>query len=234
MKRATLISGFLTALFLLCPYILRAKVYTIDFNRGTVNGTSIKKTVKGVEPVEFCNAGAELFTLHTSTQNCYYDSNGCGIRVGDAKGLGQALIIIILCDEIQSKDIKKIVIYASRGTKNESASVEIHAGNIATQTISFADMTDYETSASESSNYMLPEFNIGNKFKMIEVEARNTNYVTLHRIDIHTADDSSEDAITAPAAVAETASCYDMTGQRISKPSRGIYIRGGKKYIVIK
>ena len=221
-----------TLLLWFCFGILRANVYSVDFNKGTVSGTFIKTSVKGVSPVSFCATGADVFTLHSNTRSCFYDSNGCGIRVGDASGTGQAPFILTLCDEIQSQVIVKIVVYASRGTQDTNASLKVYAANDVIGEVSFADMQDYDTNFPESANYVLPEISLYKKFKNLQIEARNTNFVILHRIDIYTADDNFEDAICQPkASVDEEEVFYNIVGQRISQPSRGIYIKGGRKYL---
>lgn len=69
-----------------------------------------------------------------------------------------------------------------------------------TQSISFANIKDYDSSYPASSNYMLPEINVNGKFKNLQVQARNTNYIILHRIDIVI----SEDNVTLPAQNGET------------------------------
>ena len=224
----------LVALFLLCAGVLNAKVYTIDFNRGTVEGTSIKTSVTGVNPAYFCSEGAEFFTLHTTTRYSFYNDKGCGIRIGRETGSGEVPFVITLSEEIQSKAITKIVVSASRGTQDESGTLTVSAGSVATQTISFADMMDYNSAFPESLTYMLPEFIIGNKFKMIQVAARNTNYVVLHRIDIYTSEGDSGDAIFSPKENADEMGVFcNIAGQRIGKPLQGgIYIKSGKKILV--
>lgn len=230
MKR---IAQLFAALLWLCMGTIRAEVFTIDFNLGTVSGTGIKTSVKGKSPVDFCSMGADLFTLHTSTRNCFYNSKGCGIRLGDASDAGQAPFILTLCDEIQDKYIVKIVVYASRGTQNADASFKVFAANDVIGEISFANMKDWDVSHPTSSHYILPDINLMRKFKNLQVEGRNTNYILLHRIDIYTSDNDSEDAIQSPAvSVDETGDFCNLAGQRVSKPSRGIYIRGGKKILV--
>ena len=231
MKRAAYLLA--TLLLWLCSDILRAEVYSIDFNKGTVSGTFIKTSIKGVSPVNFCNTGADLVTLHSNTRSCFYDSNGCGIRVGDASGTGQAPFILTLCEEIQSQYIVKIVVYASRGTQDTSASLKVYAANDVIGEVGFADMKDYDSSFPESANYVLPEINLYKKFKNLQVEARSTNYVILHRIDIYTADDNFLDGVHQPKVfVDEMDVFYNLVGQCIGQPSRGIYIKGGRKYVV--
>ncbi len=233
MKSWNLTKGLL-ALFLLCAGVLDAKVYTIDFNRGTVAGTSLKTSVTGVSPAYFCSEGSEFFTLHTNTRYSFYNDKGCGIRIGRETGSGEVPFVITLSEEIQSKAITKIVVCASRGTSDESGTLTVSAGNVATQTFSFADMKDYETAFPESSTYILPEIKTGSQFKMIQVAARNTNFVVLHRIDIYTSDGDSQDAILSPKDFADEMGVFcNIAGQRISKPLQGgIYIRGGKKILV--
>lgn len=224
---------FLSALLLFCMETLRAEVFTIDFNKGTSGGelsgfNSLPKNNLGV----FCTEGMENIAEY-SESNCFYRNTGCGIRIGKLSGSGQAYIIFTFSDAIQSQIIEKIVVYASRGTNNSDAHLEVYAGtSTVTGAFSFADMMAYDSSNPESSNYILPEILVGRKFKMLKIAARTPNFVMLHRIDIYTTDD--EDAILLPRNyVDEMGVFYNLTGQRISKPLLGrMYIQGGRKYIV--
>ena len=220
------------ALLLLCAGILRAEVYTIDFNKGTTSGKSSGFTGLPVnDPAAFCVEGGENIADY-SESNCFCRNTGCGIRIGKMNGSGPADIIFTFSEAIQSHSIAKIVVYASRGTDNSDAVMTVHAGtNTATGTISFTDMKDYDALNPESTNYMLPEIIVDRKFKKLKIAARNTNFVMLHRIDIYTWDD--EDAILLPHNSAdEMGVFYNLAGQRISKPSKGgIYICDGKKHI---
>lgn len=184
----------LAVLFLLCSSAL-AEVYTIDFNRGTVGGKSrYTSLTDNISSELICSSGASYFVA-SNVDDGYYNNNGCGIRIGQASSSGQAFVIFTLSEAIQSKTIDKVVIYASRGTTNESANLEVMVGAITSSTISFANIKDYNSSYSASSNYMLPEINVNGSFKNLKVEARNTNYAILHRIDIII----SEDNVALPA-----------------------------------
>lgn len=223
----------LAALLLwLCSGVLRAEVYTIDFNRGTVSGTYIRTSVKGVATATLCTAGADFFALHANTRACFYNSEGCGIRIGEASGTGQAPFIMTLCDAIQNEDIVRVVVYASRGTTDNNASFKVYAANDVIGEIDFSEMKDYDPTHPESTVYVLPAIDLQKRFKNLMVEARNTNYVILHRIDIYTSD-GSEDGICSPMISFDEMGVFcNLAGQRTSNPSHGIYIKGGKKYVV--
>ena len=185
--------AYIFAALLLCLDTLRAEVYTIDFNRGTKSGTKLETSVtNGETAASLCSAGAD-YIKEVAASRCYYNTSGCGIRVGKTSGIaGQPNIVFTLCDEIQAKYVVKIVVYASRGTSAADADFGVYAGTSeATQTTSFADMKDYDATFPESSNYMLPEIILERRFKMLKVQAQNTNYIVLHRIDIYTADEAS-------------------------------------------
>ena len=189
---------FLAVLFLLCSSAL-AEVYTIDFNRGTVGGKSgYTGLTDNISSELICSSGASYFVA-SNVDDAYYNSKGCGIRIGQASSSGQAYVIFTLSAEIQSKRVDKIVIYASRGTTDASADLKVTVGAITSSTISFANIKDYNSSYPASSNYMLPEINVNGSFKNLKVEARNTNYAILHRIDIII----SEDNVALPAQSGE-------------------------------
>lgn len=195
--------AYIFAALLFCVSSLWAEVYTIDFNKGTVSGGNIKTSLgTSVAINEYCTLGTNLFTL-TNVSDCFYDSSGCGIRIGKESGTGQALFLITLCEEIQNKYIVKIVVYASRGTNNATAEFNVYAGtNDVTKTIYFADMLDYSSSNPESSNYVLSGIALGKSFKKLKLEARNSNCVILHRIDIYT--DKESQSFTLPAQSGST------------------------------
>lgn len=182
----------LAAVLMLCPGILRAELYTIDFNMGTTNGKANGFTgLPSNNPAIFCASGWENIAEY-SESNCVYRNTACGIRIGKTNGGGQADFTITFSEQIQSQGIVKIVVYASRGTDNLNAEMGIYAGtNTATSTITFADMKGYDASEPESENYILPEIIVERTFKKLRIAARNTNFVMLHRIDIYTADKAS-------------------------------------------
>lgn len=188
----------LAVLFLLCSSAF-AEVYTIDFNRGTVSGKKIDTALKETTSISsYCNVGASYFVA-SNVDDSYYNDKGCGIRIGQTSSSGQAYVKFTLSEEIQSKTIEKVVIYASRGTTDVSAEMSVLTKDT-TQSISFANIKDYDSSYPASSNYMLPEINVNGKFKNLQVQARNTNYIILHRIDIVI----SEDNVMLPAQNGET------------------------------
>lgn len=133
--------------------------------------------------------------IASSIDDSYYNDKGCGLRIGQTSSSGQAFVIFTLSEAIQSKTIDKVVIYASRGTTDASADLKVTVGAITSSTINFANIKDYNSSYPASSNYMLPEINVNGSFKNLKVEARNTNYAILHRIDIII----SEDNVALPA-----------------------------------
>ncbi|MBO7120072.1 MAG: hypothetical protein J6W03_07115 [Bacteroidaceae bacterium] len=219
------ITTLIASLLLLCSVSLRAEVYTIDFNLGTVSGMSIKTSVAGVLPSKFCSAGADLFTLHTSTVRSYYNTNGCGIRIGSTNGKG--IFIISLAEK---KFISKVVVYASK--IEENSELEFHTADGLQKVFDSEEMKGYSAASPASTDYRLPDVFVGAEIKDLKFQTNIGKSVVLHRIDIYTANDGSEDAVTAPAAsLDEMGDFYNLVGQRIAKPLHGIYIRGGKKYI---
>lgn len=197
MKRAATL-GLIFALF--CATNLRAEVYTIDFNRGTVSGKKIDTALKETTSISsYCNVGASYFTIGEGSANSYYNEKGCGIRIADLKGSGKGYVLFTFCDEIKDKIIEKVIIYASRGTTNTTAEISVLATGI-TQSISFEDMMEYNSSLSESSNYALPFVSINKSIPKLQIRASHTDYIILHRIDIVI----SEDNVTLPAQNGET------------------------------
>lgn len=191
MKRAATL-GLIFALF--CATNLRAEVYTIDFNRGTVSGKKIDTALKETTSISsYCNVGASYFTIGEGSANSYYNEKGCGLRIANITGIGSGYVIFTFCDEIKDKIIEKVIIYASRGTDNTNAEMNILATGI-TQSISFEEMIDYNPSLPESSNYSLP-FVINKKIPKLQIKASHTDYIILHRIDIII----SEDNVALPA-----------------------------------
>ena len=215
-----------------CPGLLRARLYTIDFNRGTTSGASIKTSVKGVASAALCSTGADWFSLHASTSNCYYNASGCGIRIGNASGSGQAPFILTLCQEIQDEGVSEVVVYASRGTRDVEASFKVYAASTVMGELSFADMQDYDPSRPASADYELPGLFPETAFKNLQVEARNGNFIILHRIDIYTAGDT-EDGLPSPSIFPDgMGTFFNLAGQRVGRPTKGFYIRDGRKLFV--
>jgi len=216
------------ALLLFCTGNLKAEVYTIDFNRGTVNGLSINSNVEGVEPSYYCTEGSDLFALHDRTSKCYYNDKGCGIRIAASNGIGMFIISLPA-----STSISKVVAYASKVLNNTSSTLTFFAGNTEIKTFSNEELKTYSTENPASTYYQLLDIVVNREFKDLKFQAPKGGYVMLHRIDIYTASDGSEDAIHSPKElVDEMGGFCNLAGQHISKPSHGIYIKRGKKYIV--
>ena len=73
---------------------------------------------------------------------------------------------------------------------------------------------------------------VNKEFKDLKFQAPKGGYVMLHRIEIYTMDDGSEDAIVSLKEFVDEMGVFcNLEGQRIKKPLHGIYIKDGKKYI---
>lgn len=186
-------TSILAVLVLLCSSAW-AEVYTIDFNRGTVSGGKITTALTKTTPIsDYCNVGASYFSFGDGFANSYYDNKGCGLRIANITGSGSGYVIFTFCDNIKNKIIEKVIIYASRGTTNTTAVMSVLTKDI-TQSISFEDMMEYNSSLPESSNYALP-ISINNSVPKLQIKASHTDYIILHRIDIII----SEDNVALPA-----------------------------------
>ena len=221
------IGSLLTAFFLFYAGPLLAEVITIDFNKGTTSGTLINTVVDVEVPrTAYCQAGSDLFTLHSATQYSYYSSSGCGIRLSSKTKTGY---IILSLDG--QKDIAKVVVYASKVAGNANSSLTVYAANEAVKTFENGDLTAYSASNAASECYALPEVAVNRTFRDLKLKAPSGGYVMIHRLDIYIrngADD--DDAVRAPQAPPDEGNVlYNLLGQRISRPSRGIFVRGGKK-----
>ena len=222
MKRIVYI--FVALLF--CVSSLWAEVYTIDFNKGTKMGDNSYSGLPKNNAAAFCINGSENI-LGYSKSDCFYNDKGCGLRIGElsAGSTGSAFLIVTFSKEIQEKYIVKIVVYASRGTSEESAELGIYAGtNEVTREFSFAKMKDYDSSYPESSNYILPEIVLERSFKMLKIQAQNPNYAMLHRIDIYTADEASltlpaQSGVTHYATFSNDKATFFPTDATVSKAS---------------
>jgi len=233
MKRTAYI---FTCLLLLCfcTSSLWAEVYTIDFNRGTVNGMNIKNQVKSTtNPWLYCMSGADFVTLHSNTSKCFYNDKGCGIRIGTNDGEGWFVMTL----GEAAVQVSKIVIYASKTSGYNASQLTITGGQVFTHTISNDELQDYSTSTPASEHYVLPEIVIDKSFINLTLKTSKQGYVMLHRIDIYIGDGTSDDdAVNSPLATSpsESKEIYNLVGQRISTSSRGlsIIIKGGRKYVV--
>lgn len=199
MKRSTYIRSLFVAFFFCCLDSLYAKVYTIDFNRGTLSGTSINNGISSsTNPYLFCKSGAGFVTLHeTLNRRSFYNDKGCGIRIGsDKENDGDGWFTLFLGDV--AVYVSKIIVYASKG--NTTSTLTIEGGTVFTQTISNDDLQDYSSLSPASANYVLPEVVVQQSFKILRFKAPGNGYVYLHRIDII----FSEDNLTLPAQSAST------------------------------
>ena len=219
---------FFAVLFLLCAGNLKAEVYTIDFNGGTVNGLSINSNVEDAEPSYYCKEGSDLFVLHNRTSKCYYNDKGCGIRIAASNGIGMFIISLPA-----STSISKVVAYASKVLNNTSSTLTFFAGNTEIKSFRNEELKPYSTDNPASTYYQLPDIVVNKAFKDLKFQAPKGGYVMLHRIDIYTAGDGSEDAIHSPKELVDEMGCFcNLLGQRVRKPSHGIFIKSGKKYVV--
>ena len=223
------IGSLLTAFFLFYAGPLLAEVITIDFNKGTTSGTLINTVVDVEVPrTAYCQAGSDLFTLHSATQYSYYSSSGCGIRLSSKTKTGY---IILSLDG--QKDIAKVVVYASKVAGNANSSLTVYAANEAVKTFENGDLTAYSASNAASECYALPEVAVNRTFRDLKLKAPGGGYVMIHRLDIYIGNGADDDdAVRAPQAPPDEGNVlYNLLGQRISRPSRGIFVRGGKKCI---
>lgn len=216
-------------LFLLCTGNLKAEVYTIDFNRGTVNGLSINSNVEGAEPSYYCKEGSDLFVLHDRTSKCYYNDKGCGIRIAASNGIGMFILSLPA-----STPISKVVAYASKVLNNTSSTLTFYAGNSEIKTFNNDELKPYSTENPASTYYQLPDIVVNKEFKDLKFQAPKGGYVMLHRIDIFTGDGGfDDDGIKSPVENSdEMGVFYNLTGQRTSKLLHGIFIKGSKKYYI--
>ncbi|MBQ5622022.1 MAG: hypothetical protein IIU92_05350, partial [Bacteroidaceae bacterium] len=191
MRRTAHSLRLIWVLLMLLPVSLYAEVYSIDFNRGAKSGGSISTTLKDdVSGNDFCSAGASYITAISATDS-FYDNAGCGLRIGKETGSGFAYVIFTLSPEISGKAIERVVVYASRGTSDTDSDLQVNVSNLS-QEISYADILAYDSSAPGSLGYMLPAVDINKQVPKLQIKARNTNFVMLHRIDII----MSEDGLT--------------------------------------
>lgn len=220
---------FLAGLFLYVAAATRADVYTIDFNQGTLFGPPVAQDVarSGVATADFCASGAEYFSLHPSTSSCYYDGKGCGIRLAASASKG---IFILTLNERTS--IAKVVVYASKMPRNGKSELSLYVGGDTAPVATFANdvLKDYSAEHPASEDYVLPAVDIGRACLNLKLQSPAGGYVMLHRIEIHTPD---EDAVRAPvAADGDAEACFNLLGQHCRSAVRGVYVRGGRKFVV--
>lgn len=157
-----------------------AETYTIDFNKGTTNGTSIG-TQLAAQVSTMCQSGATNASSITGT-NCYYQSNGCGIRLGKSGGAGS--LVVTLSDAIKAENVTQVIVYASAVASGNALDVT-PSGTVTAKT-TFSDLKTYSTSSSASTNYELSAIDINGTLNTLTFEAASKKYVHLHRIDIIT------------------------------------------------
>lgn len=224
--KSTITTGLLALLLMLCP-TLRAEVYTIDFNRGTVCGKAISTGLNGIQASWYCSEGEELIA-EASFSNCFYDNKGCGIKIGSSQG--QAFALFTLAESLQGKDIAMVVLYASKLTDDDEAVVTVHAGtNEPTASIPFAQMKPFSPSEPDSKSYALPVVTVGRAFRKLKLQTLNGNTLVLHRLVI-VVGEGDEDGIRSPEAVSDDAKglLFNLAGQRIGTPAKGLFIENGR------
>ena len=188
MRRITFL-GLLVVLF--CSGILRAEVYTIDFNRGTVHGDDIETGIgESTNTGDVCETGSEYFIFRTVSK-CYYDNKGCGIKIANNAATG-----IFTISLIEKKKVSKIVIYASREATNTKSAMDVYVLNTVIRTFPNKELCAYSTDNAASTFYQLPDIVINKEFKDLKFQVSSKCMVVLHRIDIYTADEAS---LTLPA-----------------------------------
>ena len=171
--------------------------YTIDFNKGTISGTSISSSL-ATNVSTMCQSGAENVQSITG-KNCYYNAKGCGIRISSSKENGQ--LNVVFCDIIQNIAVSEIIVYASAVT-GESKLVVTTAGATA-KNATYNNLSVYTSEKSDSKNYQLTAISINGKLESLSFAAYKSQYVHIHRIDIIT---SSSDPII-PTISATNMSC---------------------------
>ena len=221
--------GFLAAFLLFCTSSVWSGVYTIDFNQGATSGMNIDTEVRTDVPrTAYCSVGADLFTLHSATQYSYYSNNGCGIRLSSKTKDGY----IILSLE-SKKNVTKVVAYASKVLNNTKSTLTFYAGNESILTFGNDELVAYSINTPSSTYYQLPDIPVNRLFKDLMFKAPGGGYVMLHRVDIYIDEEGNDDdAVRSPAAKDdESVAFYNVSGQRIATPLRGVCIKGGRKYI---
>ena len=171
--------------------------YTIDFNKGTISGTSISSSL-ATNVSTMCQSGAEKVQSITG-KNCYYNAKGCGIRISSSTENGQ--LNVVFCDIIQNIAVSEIIVYASAVTE-ESKLVVTTAGATA-KNATYNNLSVYTSEKSDSKNYQLTAISINGKLESLSFAAYKSQYVHIHRIDIIT---SSSDPII-PTISATNMSC---------------------------
>lgn len=161
-----------------------AEIYTIDFNKGTTNGTDIKTgTFPSISTL--CQSGSEYIASY-SNDGCYYNTKGCGIRI--AKSNGDGSFNITLSESLKAKNVDKIVVYASKVYGNEKSSLTITTSGTVTTETTFGNsvLKAYSFPSQPNSAYILSDIKINGTLENLTFTAPSSGYVMLHQIDIVT------------------------------------------------
>lgn len=158
--------------------------YTIDFNKGTTNGTDINSSLPA-QTTTLCSSGSEYISSFSGT-NCYYRASGCGVRLAKNGQVGE--FTITLSNAIQTAIIEKVVVYASKVSGNTASQLTVTPTGTVTASTTYDNnsLLAYSTSSSSSTNYSLTEININGTLNTLTFKTAAGGYVMLHRIDIVT------------------------------------------------
>lgn len=173
------------------------ETYTIDFNKGTTNGTNISSSIPAVATL--CQSGSDNISAVNTSSNCYYNASGCGVRL--AKSGGAGTFKITLSNTIKAATVSKVVVYASKVSGNTTSTLKVTpTGTVTTATdYNNSALSAYSTSSSASTNYELSEITINGTLSTLQFEAPSKGYVMLHRIDIVTGSASGPFTVTYDA-----------------------------------
>lgn len=177
-------------LLLLCLSVLSAwaetKTYTIDFNKGTVSGSSINSNLP-VNASTMCNAGAANIASF-SGEACCYNASGCGIRIAKSNAAGS--FKINLNATIKAETVEKVVVYASKVADNSKSALTVTPSGSVTSATAFSnsELPAYDSSKPSSTNYRLADIIINGTLNSLTFQAPLAGYVMLHRISIVTSD----------------------------------------------
>ena len=190
----------LLVLCLMCIGSAWGETYTIDFNKGTVNGTTINGQLPA-QVLTMCSSGAGAeYVDSISAENVYYNASGCGLRIAKSKGTGT--LCVTLSAAIQAKNIQKVIVYASAVAEDNTLTVTpTPIGSATYNATTFNNLKTYSSQTGASTNYELSAIDINGTLKSITFNANSGKYVMLHRIDIVTA------SLTAPTITTSNKSC---------------------------
>lgn len=158
----------------------RAETYSIDFNKGTTNGTSISSDFPKYTTT-LCKSGSENISTINKTY-CYYNANGCGIRLASALNMGE--LTITFSDEIKNAIVTEVIVYAS--ATREGAELTIKPSGTNTSNKIFNNLTLYSSNKSNSNNYQLESIQINGTLNSLTISNVAGYYVHLHKITINT------------------------------------------------